>query len=114
MKKWLWVALTVLVISLVSVGPALAETMSCDMTTIASLTDCVKMAPISNQGVLTTLLSQLSAAQTAVNSGNNGTAINILHAFIYTVRAQSGITIDSMHAQHMVMHAENVIAALGG
>ena len=114
--KWLWVALTVVVVSLMAALPALAESMPCDQTTIQSLSDCVQhaadMGHITNQGIVTSLLAKTDAAQAAFERGDAGTATNVLKAFILQVQAQSGISIDAEHAAHMVTHAENVIAAL--
>lgn len=86
--------------------------------TIASLEACVEHAAdqgfINNQGVTNSLLAKLDAAQAAQARGQTGVAINLLNAFIHEVQAQAGKHIDQMHAQHMVMHAQMVITALGG
>ena len=114
--KWMLVAVTVCVINLLVVLPAAAETMSCDQTTIQSLSDCVgqaaQMGHIDNQGVANSLLAEISAAQASLARGNKATAINILNAFIHDVEAQAGQHIDADHAAHMVTHAQNVIQAL--
>ncbi len=117
--KWLLVAVTVLALSAPAAGPALAETMTmCDTPTIPALIDCVNhaatMGAIDNAGVTQALLATLNAAQAALLQGNTGTAINLLNAFINQVQAQSGVHITADHAAHMIMHAQNVIATLGG
>ena len=84
--------------------------------TIASLEACVEHAAdqgfINNQGVTNCLLAKLDAAQAALDRGQTPVAIHKLNAFIHEVQAQAGKHIDSMHAQHMVMHAQSVIQAL--
>jgi hypothetical protein len=107
--------------NLLSPGSARAQTTDdCVLTppTIASLTTCVEHCAsqglIDNQGVTNSLLAELDAAQAALDRGQTSVAINDLQAFIYEVQAQAGKHIDSMHAQHMVMHAQLVIQALGG
>ena len=84
--------------------------------TIESLRDCVKhasmMGHIDNEGVADSLFAKLSAAQAAVDRGQPAVAANILGAFILEVQAQSGQHIDAEHAEHMAMHAEQVIDAL--
>ncbi len=117
--KWLLVFVTVCVVSLLAALPALAEeTMPCDQTTVQSLTDCVQhaadMGHIDNAGLVTSLLAKTSAAQAAVDRGDNATAVQILQAFILQVQAQAGQHIDAAHAAHMVTHAQNVIAMLRG
>ena len=86
--------------------------------TIAALQDCVAHAlsigHIDNAGIANSLLQKLDAAQRAQNRGETGVAISLLHAFIFEVHALAGTHIDSAHASHMVEHAEEVIAALGG
>jgi len=113
--------LAVVILSLVGVRPALADTeMQCtaDMTTIASLEMCVQHAYdqgfIYNKGVAKSLLTQLDNVQAAVDAGQTGVAISILQAFIVQVESLAGVQIDPDHAQHMVQHAEMVIAALSG
>ncbi len=85
-------------------------------TTIASLVACVEHCAqqgfINNQGVTNSLLAELDAAQAAQDNGQNGTAINLLGAFIQEVQAQAGKHIVQPHAQHMVLHAQMVIQAL--
>jgi hypothetical protein len=109
------------VLSLSLAAPALAmDEMQCDspMTTIQSLSDCVQhcydMGFITNRGVFKTLMSEVSAAQIALDHGQVAAAIANLQAFIQTVSAQAGISIDPVHADHMIMHAQMVIQALGG
>jgi hypothetical protein len=106
--------------NLLTPGTARAQTTDdCALTpTIASLTTCVEHAAsqglITSQGVANSLLAELNAAQAALDRGQTSVAINNLQAFIHEVQAQAGKHINSMHAQHMVMHAQMVIQALGG
>ncbi len=102
--------------------PAFASdehTCSHDMNTVESLHHCVnhalEMGHIANAGVGSALLAKLNAAQAAVavDRGQPAVAINLLNAFINQVQAQSGVQIDATHADHMIMHAQMVIAALG-
>ena len=94
--------------------------MTCDHTgtTIASLHHCVghayDMGHITNKGVANSLLAKLDAAQAALDRGQPGVAVNLLHAFINEVNAQAGKHIVADHAGHLVEHARNVITALGG
>lgn len=99
--------------------PAFASeehTCSHDMNTVESLHHCVnhalEMGHITNAGVGNALLAKLNGAQVAVDRGQPAVAINKLNAFINQVQAQSGAHIDAMHADHMIMHAQMVIAAL--
>ena len=84
--------------------------------TIESLRGCVEhasmMGHIDNEGVANSLLAKISAAQAAVGRGQPDVAANILEAFISEVQAQSGQHIAAEHAEHMAMHAEQVIDAL--
>jgi hypothetical protein len=86
--------------------------------TIASLVACVGHAAqhgfIDNQGITNSLLAKLDAAQAAQDRGQTKTAVNLLNAFIHEVQAQAGKYIVQEHAQHLVMHAQMVIQALGG
>jgi hypothetical protein len=108
--------LTVLVISVIGAGPAFAEDMACDQTTIKSLADCVQMAAdmghITNPLLVNSLLAKTTAAQTALDRDQSATAIYILQAFIRQVSGVAGRQIDAEHAQHMIMHAQNIIASL--
>ena len=112
-------------VSLVGVGllaPGTARAQTSDdcvhAPTISSLRTCVQHAAdqgfIDNQGVTNSLLAKLDAAQAAQDRGQTSLAINQLDAFIHEVQAQAGKHIDPMHAQHLVMHAQMVIQALGG
>jgi len=106
--------------NLLTPGTARAQTTDdCGQgTTIATLVVCVEHCAqqgfINNQGVTNSLLAELDAAQAAQDNGQTGTAINLLGAFIHEVQAQAGKHIVQPHAQHMVMHAQSVIQALGG
>ena len=87
-----------------------------DMNTIESLHHCVnhalEMGHITNAGVANALLAKLDAAQAALDRGQPAVAVNNLNAFINQVQAQSGKHIDPVHADHMIMHAQMVIATL--
>ena len=120
MKRWLFVFLVV-ALSLLAVSPALAqEDMGCthDETTIASLRECVVhargMGHIDSDQLAPNLLKKLDKAQASLDSGKVDSAIGKLEGFIETVQEQSGQHIDPMHAEHLVHHAQMVIAALGG
>jgi hypothetical protein len=114
------IVLTLLVLSLFAPLPAQAQPMDeCPHeATIQSLRMCVQHAAelghIDNQGVTTSLLAKLNAAQAAVDRGQNAVAIDILEAFVREVRAQSGTHILQEHAEHLLMHAQAVIEALAG
>jgi len=126
MKKLLLVLSVIAMISLLA-SPALAAgDMTCDhsgmtmepMHAIASLHHCVMhaydMGHITNAGVANSLMAKLEAAQAAFDRGQTDVAINLLNAFINEVGAQSGKSIVSDHAGHLVMHAQMVIMALNG
>lgn len=87
-----------------------------DMNTVESLHHCVhhalEMGHITNAGVANALQAKLDGAQAALDRGQPDVAINQLNAFVNQVQAQAGVHIDPMHAEHMVMHARMVIAAL--
>lgn len=111
----------VALLAVVAVGPAAAaEEHQCphDANTIESLHHCVahalEMGHITNDGVGNALLAKLDGAQAALDRGQTAVAVNKLNAFINQVQAQSGVHIDPMHAEHMVMHAQMVIATLTG
>ena len=113
--------LGILAVLLLTAAPVLAaDTMTCDHTgtTIASLHDCVMhaydMGHITNKGAANSLLTKLDAAQAALDRGQPGVAVNLLHAFVNEVNAQDGKLIVADHAIHLVEHAQMVIAALGG
>jgi hypothetical protein len=117
--KPLFLALTLVVLSMLVAAPALAQdnsTCTHDIPTIQALHDCVvecaTMGHIDNQGVARSLLATLDVAQAAVQRGSPATAVKVLNAFIREVQAQSGKHIVAEHADHMVMHAQMVIAAL--
>lgn len=83
---------------------------------IASLQHCVnhalEMGHITNAGVGNALLAKLDGAQAALDRGQPAVAVNKLNAFINQVQAQSGKHIDPVHAEHLIMHAQMVIATL--
>ncbi len=115
MRKWVWMVATALAATLLAAGPVLAMDMTCQPT-VQSLANCVQDAYshgyIDSQGVETTLLSQTAAAQSALDNKQPAAAINVLQAFIQTVQAQRGVHIQAEHADHIVKHAQMVIAAL--
>ena len=120
MKRFLIVAVAMVVLSMMAGPVSAAEDHACDhdATTIESLHHCVmhaaEMGHISNMGVANSLLRKLDAAQAAQDRGQSDVAVNQLHAFVNEVNAQTGKHIQAEHADHLVMHANNVIAALGG
>ncbi len=73
---------------------------------------CADQGLITKQWVTLSLLDKLDSAENAVSYGRTARAINALNAFIAEVNAQSGTTIDPMHAMHLVMHAQIVIQTL--
>lgn len=121
-QRFVVVALVVLVafvgFSLLTTGTARAQASDeCGHEpTVASLVTCVEHAAqqgfIDNQGVTNSLLAKLDAAQAALDRGQTAVAINKLQAFIHEVQAQAGKHIVQEHAQHLVMHAQEVIQAL--
>ena len=86
--------------------------------TIPSLRTCVQHAldhgHIDSRGIARSLLAKLDAAQTALDRGQTSVAVRKLEAFVRQVDAQTGKHIGAEHAAHLRMHAEAVIAALGG
>ncbi len=120
MKRWLLI-LTAAALSLLVVSPALAqEDMGCthDDPTIAALRECViharEMGHIDSDQVAQSLLKKLDQAQASLDSDKVDNAIGKLGGFIEQVQEQSGEHIDPMHAEHLIEHAQLVIAALGG
>lgn len=85
-------------------------------STVQSLHHCVVHAAeaghIDNPGVTKSLLAKLDAAQAALDRVQEDVAVNILQAFIQNVEAQAGKHIVAEHAEHLVMHATEVIIAL--
>ena len=118
--RLLLIALTVLVLGLIAPVPARAQAMDDCLheATIQSLRACVHHAAehghIDNQGITRSLLAKLDAAQAAVDRGQPEVAVNLLEAFAREVRAQSGKHILQEHAEHLLIHAQAVIQALGG
>lgn len=108
----------VLLLNMALAGSASAQTVTdCPMTpTIEALRACVQhaadMGDITRAGVARSLLSELHAAQTAIDRGQPRVAILLLRVFIHEVQTLSGRFIDGTHAAHMVEHAELVIRAL--
>lgn len=122
MKKQnlLYITFVLVIVSLLSVTPVFAsddEQCPHPEYTIRALRACVahavEMGHIDNQGVAKSLLAKLDAAQAAYDRGQLQVAVATLTAFIHEVEAQAGNHIDAMHADHMVMHAQHVIHALG-
>ncbi len=125
MKLRFVVLALVMFVSLVGVdllAPGTARAQTSDdcihAPTISSLRTCVQHAAdqgfIDNQGVTNSLLAKLDAAQTAQDRGQTGAAIKLLNSFIHVVQAQADKHIEQEHAQHLVMHAQLVIQAIGG
>jgi hypothetical protein len=120
MKRLLPILGIVAALLLVAAPAFAAEDHACDHngTTIESLHHCVMhaygMGHITNAGVRDSLLAKLDAAQAAFDRGQTGVAVSQLRAFINEANAQAGKAILAEHARHLVEHARNVIAALGG
>jgi hypothetical protein len=97
-------------------APARAQDTCSHEPTIQSLRECVQHAiaegHIDNSTIAQSLLAKLDAAQAALDRGQPAAAVRILQAFVYQVQAQAGVHIEAEHAAHMVMHAQDVIAAL--
>jgi hypothetical protein len=118
MKKVL--TLVVIIALLPLAIPAFAQEMphEClhDGATIASLRGCVEhgvmMGHIDNNGVANSLFAKLDAAEAALDRGQTDTATNILIALVNSVSAQAGKHIVSHHAEHMLLHIQDVIDAL--
>jgi hypothetical protein len=118
MKKLLTLVVIIALLSLTI--PAFAQEMPHECphngATIASLRNCVEhgvmMGHIDNNGVANSLFAKLDAAQAALDRGQTDTAINILNALANTVSAQAGKHIAGHHAEHMLVHIQDVIDAL--
>ncbi len=84
--------------------------------TVHSLRECVVHAAhaghIDNAGVANSLLAKLDAAQRALDRGQTAVAVNNVQAFIQAVEAQAGKHIVAEHAEHLIMHAQEVLTAL--
>ena len=117
LRSW---CLAVIAAGSFSAMPVMAQEMDCPMVpTVHSLQDCVEhateMGAIDNAGVARSLLVKLHSAENALARDSRDaywTTINILGAFIGEVHAQAGEHIDEHHAEHMVMHAQMIIATL--
>ena len=118
--RLLYVTLTLVVVGLVVPVPVQAQSMDdCPHApTIQSLRACVQHAAehghIDNQGITRSLLAKLDAAQAALDRGQTAVAVSTLEAFVRELDAQAGRHIVAEHAAHLRMHAQEVIAALGG
>ena len=117
--KALLIASILLVVSLLSTAPILAQGGDpCPQhdATVQALRECVVHAAaeghITNAGVTQSLLAKLDAAQAALDRGQSNVALNQLGAFIAEVEAQAGEHIAAEHAAHMEDHAQQVIQAL--
>lgn len=118
-KRFLYMVCILVVVNLFTGVPVFAsDEPMCPHheATVPSLRACVahaaEMGHIDNQGVANSLLAKLDAAQSALGRGQKDVAIAQLQAFAHEVKAQAGKHIDAAHAEHMVMHANEVIAAL--
>lgn len=118
-RTLLYVVFILAIVSLLSITPVFASnSMECPHPepTISALQDCVshaaEMGHIDNQGITNSLLAKLTGAQSALERGQARVAVAKLEAFIHEVEAQAGKHIDVMHADHMKMHAQEVIHAL--
>jgi hypothetical protein len=114
-----YIAVILVLASLLLATPVLAsdEHGCAHDPTVQSLRDCVVHAAhaghIDNQGITRSLLAKLDAAQAALDRGQPAVAVNNLNAFVRAVQAQAGKHIAAEHAAHLVMHAQEVIDALG-
>ena len=85
--------------------------------TVQSLRTCVEHADsaghIDSPRVTKVLLKLLDAAQIAQKFGQKEAAVNALNGFIKVVEVQSGRHIVPEHATHLIMHANQVIEAIG-
>jgi uncharacterized protein (DUF1810 family) len=120
MKRWLFIFM-VMALSLLAVSPVLAqEDMGCthEVATIASLRECVvharDMGHIDSDRVAQNMLKKLDKAQAYLDRGKVDKALDKLEDFVEQVQEQSGKHIDPVHAEHLIEHAQMVIAALGG
>lgn len=108
------IAFAFLIFSLVVKSPARAQASEARPldATVQSPQICGQHATdqgfIDNQGVANSLLAKLWAAQNAVDRNQTDVASNQLEAFIEEVRAQAGIPIEQMRADHMISHAQVV------
>jgi hypothetical protein len=97
-----------------SAAPMAIDDCSHDAT-IQALRDCVEHAAhhghIDNAGIATSLLAKLDAAATAIDRAQPAAAMRILTAFTREVAAQDGKHIAAPHAEHLIAHAELVMAA---
>ncbi len=90
------ISLILLVLGLNASLSARAQEMDAcsDTPTIQSLRECVQHATllghIDNQGVASSLLAKLDAAQPALGRGQTEVAVNLLQAFVREVHAQAG------------------------
>lgn len=85
--------------------------------TVEALRNCVIHAAdvghIDSKGVAKSLLAKIDAAQAALERGQTKAAVNNLNAFVKAIEAQAGKHIVSEHAAHLIMHANQVIEAIG-
>lgn len=115
--RYFYSLLLLLALAAAMASRAQAQTQhDCHDSTIEALYHCVEHAiqdgHITSVGVATSLISKLDAAQRAELRGRRAVAARIVGAFIYEVQAQAGIHVDEGHAEHMVAHAQEVIARL--
>ena len=67
---------------------------------------------IDNQGIVTSLLAKLDAAQKLIDEGKIDQAKNLLNAFINEVQAQSGKHITPEAAELLIQSAEHILSTL--
>lgn len=112
------VGMLVIVVSPAQTARAASMDMCAHAPTIASLHDCVEIMAaqgiITDQGIATSLLAKLNAAQAALNRGQPDVAANIVEAFTQEVGAQTDMHILQPDADHLILHAELVIQNLEG
>ena len=116
MKRWL-LAFLLLVLGFAAPMRAQAQDACVHDPTIASLRECVQHAAheghIDNEGIARSLIAKLDAAQSALDRGQPRVAVQLLEAFVSEVRSQSGAHILPEHADHLLLHAQEVLQALG-
>lgn len=120
--RWQVIGMLIVLLSVALVTPAVAaEGHNCGHhhheATIENLAQHVEHAAmmdhITNVGVANSLLAKLSAAQSALDSGQTAAAVQILNAFINELEAQTGKHVPEPHAGCLIHHAHQVHMALG-
>lgn len=79
---------------------------------IDTIDEGVENGLIDNRGIARSLIAKLEACQKKIGTGQNETAVNILHAFIDHVQAQRGKHIDANFADELIEQANSFIKDL--